>query len=145
MEKILKLNKKVKYDFSLLKSFEVGIVLRGFEVKQFKNNKVNIDEARIMLREGEVFLSRLVFFETPKDMQKNTLHKLLLKKIEIQKVINMLKDKKVSGYVIEVKEINNLIKLKIGFGVSLKKFQKKRIKKDRKTEKTSFEKEIQKY
>ena len=40
---ILSENKKARFDFELLETYEAGIELFGFEVKAVKNHKINLE------------------------------------------------------------------------------------------------------
>lgn len=49
-------NKRARFDYHLLETFEAGIVLRGTEVKSLREGKANISDAYGIVRDGEVFL-----------------------------------------------------------------------------------------
>ena len=49
-------NKRARFDYHLLETFEAGIVLRGTEVKSLRDGKANISDAYGIVRDGEVFL-----------------------------------------------------------------------------------------
>lgn len=54
--KIIALNKKATYDFSILEKYEAGIVLLGSEVKSIRANRVNLRDSFIKIIKGEAFL-----------------------------------------------------------------------------------------
>src|SRR5207253_9158315 len=49
-------NKRARFDYHLLETFEAGLVLRGTEVKSLREGKANISDAYGIVRDGEVFL-----------------------------------------------------------------------------------------
>ena len=49
-------NKRAKFDYHILDTFEAGLVLRGTEVKSLREGKVSIADAYGIVRDGEVFL-----------------------------------------------------------------------------------------
>jgi SsrA-binding protein len=49
-------NKRARFDYHLLETFEAGIVLRGTEVKSLRDGKANISDAYGIVKDGEVFL-----------------------------------------------------------------------------------------
>jgi len=52
-------NKRARFDYHLLETFEAGIVLSGTEVKSLRNGKANIGDAYGIVRDGEIFLLNL--------------------------------------------------------------------------------------
>ena len=49
-------NKRARFDYHILDTFEAGLVLRGTEVKSLREGKVSIADAYGIVRDGEVFL-----------------------------------------------------------------------------------------
>ncbi|MEX2153712.1 MAG: SsrA-binding protein SmpB [Gemmatimonadaceae bacterium] len=49
-------NKRARFDYHLLETFEAGIVLGGTEVKSLRSGKASIADAYGIVRDGEVFL-----------------------------------------------------------------------------------------
>ena len=49
-------NKRARFDYHLLETFEAGVVLRGTEVKSLRAGKANISDAYGVVRDGELFL-----------------------------------------------------------------------------------------
>jgi len=49
-------NKRAKFDYHLLETFEAGLVLSGTEVKSLRSGKASIADAYGIVRDGEVFL-----------------------------------------------------------------------------------------
>lgn len=94
--KEIQLNKKAYFDFEVLSSLEVGIVLESYEIKQIVDKKCNIKGSFAKIINNEVFLFDMhieryanAVFYTPID-EKRT-RKLLLHKKEIKKILEIMK------------------------------------------------------
>lgn len=49
-------NKKARHDYFLVETMEAGIVLKGSEIKSIRDKKANIQDAYIIIKEGEAFI-----------------------------------------------------------------------------------------
>ena len=49
-------NRKARHDYHILDSYEVGIALKGTEVKSVRMGKLSLSEAFANIRNGELFL-----------------------------------------------------------------------------------------
>ena len=54
--KLVASNRRARFDYEILDTFEAGIELRGPEVKSLRAGKVSLNEAYAVLRGGEAFL-----------------------------------------------------------------------------------------
>ena len=96
-EKNITVNRKARYEYSIIQTYEAGIVLQGTEVKALRQGKANIVDSYAMLRAGEVWLIALHI--SPYEQGNINNHeptrdrKLLLKKSEIRKLIGKTKEK----------------------------------------------------
>lgn len=52
-------NKRARYDYFVLETWEAGIVLTGTEVKSLREGRANLGDAYGIVRSGEVFLLNL--------------------------------------------------------------------------------------
>ena len=55
-KKLIASNRKARYEYEVLDTFEAGIALLGTEVKALREGKVSLGEAYADIRRGEVFL-----------------------------------------------------------------------------------------
>jgi SsrA-binding protein len=53
------LNRKAKFEYHLLQSFEAGIMLKGTEVKSLRLGQANMSDAWCAFEDGELFLKNL--------------------------------------------------------------------------------------
>lgn len=49
-------NKRARFDYHILETFEAGVVLKGTEVKSLRNGRANITDAYGVVRDGEIYL-----------------------------------------------------------------------------------------
>ena len=49
-------NRKARYDYFVLESYECGIVLKGPEVKSIRNGRANLQDGYARIDDGEVWL-----------------------------------------------------------------------------------------
>lgn len=54
--KIVALNRKAKFDYHILDTYEAGLVLTGAEIKSIRTGEANITEAYVRPEKGELFL-----------------------------------------------------------------------------------------
>ncbi|MBR2164021.1 MAG: SsrA-binding protein, partial [Campylobacter sp.] len=56
MGKDLAKNKKAFHDYTIIESFEAGIVLQGSEVKALRAGRANLKDSFVRIIRGELFL-----------------------------------------------------------------------------------------
>ena len=84
-------NRRARFDYAILDTWEAGIVLTGSEVKSLRDGKANISDAYAILKDGEVYLLNLHVSPYEKasffNHEPTRTRKLLLHKKEIKKLI----------------------------------------------------------
>ncbi len=84
-------NKKARFEYEVLDTFEAGLVLRGTEVKVMREGKMTLDESHARVIEGEVFLIGAniaeyshgnVLNHEPKRRRKCLLHRREIRKLQ---------------------------------------------------------------
>ena len=55
-KKIIAVNRKARRDYEIIESLEVGVVLKGTEVKSLREGHLNFKDSYAKVQEGEVFL-----------------------------------------------------------------------------------------
>ncbi len=83
-------NKKATFNYELLQKFIAGIVLQGTEIKSIRTGKVSLVDSYCYLQEGELWTKNIHIapyeFGNIYNHEENRPRKLLLKKIEINKL-----------------------------------------------------------
>ena len=130
MTRTISFNKKARFDYEILETFEAGIVLLGHEVKSVRQGNVSIKQAYAKIISGEVWLinahiSKWEHF-TGKDYDPTRTRKLLLSRQQIDKLIGKTKEKGLTILPLQIYIKNGkLVKVKLGIGKG-KKLRDKR-------------------
>lgn len=94
---VISKNRRAGFEYTILERYNAGMVLTGTEIKSIRAGKVNINDAYCVLHEGEAFVRNMHIDEYDKggfvNHQPRADRKLLLKKTELKKLTNKLKDK----------------------------------------------------
>ncbi len=90
------LNKRASFEYSFLEKYVAGMVLSGTEIKSIRLGKANITDGFCVIENGEMIARNIQINEYDKGTYNNHEpkqdRKLLLKKSEIRKLQNKLKD-----------------------------------------------------
>jgi len=99
--KIIAVNRKARFDYSVDDTYECGIELFGTEVKSFRDGKISFPDAWAEVIKGEVWLRSLHVTENPFSSVFNhdpdRLKKLLLHRDEIKRINRKVEEK---GYTL---------------------------------------------
>ena len=88
--KVVAKNRKARFNYEILETYEAGIELKGTEVKSVRASKVNLTEGFISIDNGEAFLKQVhispyeqgnIFNVDPVRVRKLLLHKREIKKL----------------------------------------------------------------
>ncbi|WP_406045290.1 SsrA-binding protein SmpB [Micromonospora sp. NBC_00898] len=94
--KLVASNKKARHDYTILKTYEAGIVLAGTEVKSLREGRVSLVDAFAQERDGELMLYGLHIaeygFGTWTNHQPRRTRKLLLHRVEIARILEKLRE-----------------------------------------------------
>jgi len=94
--KLITSNRRARHDYSVLESYEAGIVLQGTEVKSLRAGKVSLADAFATVDDGEVWLRGLYIPEyeqgTWTNHQPRRVRKLLLHKDQIARLIGKTRE-----------------------------------------------------
>jgi len=128
--KTLVTNKKAQYQYEFLEKFKAGIVLKGQEVKSIKGGRMTLGGSFVVLKENEVFLigANIPPYQpknAPPDYEPQRSRKLLLKKLEIKKLIGKAKQKGLTIVPLRVYTERGKIKVEFGIARGKKKFDKR--------------------
>lgn len=87
--KVIAQNRKARFNYEILETLELGVVLKGTEVKSLREGKGNINEAYANVENGELWLINSHILEYSKGNRFNhepkRLRKLLAQRREINK------------------------------------------------------------
>jgi SsrA-binding protein len=123
-------NKKAHHDYSIEERFEAGLVLEGWEVKSIRAGQVQLGEAFVIVRDGELFLlnghitplKTASTHITPDPMRTR---KLLLNAAEIRKLIGKVERAGYSLVPLDMHFVKGRIKLEIALAKGKRQFEKR--------------------
>jgi len=121
-------NRRARFDFELLKQYEAGISLEGWEVRSLRLGKAQIAEAYVLLKDSEAWLlgSYIVPLNNNSEEQIPTrTRKLLLNKKELAEIFKATQQKGETCVPLNLFWKDNLVKCKISTAKG-KKSQDKR-------------------
>jgi SsrA-binding protein len=126
--KVIAKNKKAKFDYHILETYEAGIVLKGSEVKSIRQGKVSLTDAFAHVVGNEVFLFNMhisPYEKAHNDLEPKRDRKLLLHKSEIRKIDGKLKNKGLTLIPLEIFIKNSLVKIELAVAKGKKKYEKR--------------------
>ena len=129
-------NKTAYHDYFIEDKYEAGLMLTGWEVKAIRASRVQLKEAYVVIKNGEVFLigahiSPLATASTHVHPDATRTRKLLLHAEEISKLIGKVER---SGYTLVPLDLHysrGRIKLEIGLAKGKKQHDKRQTEKTR--------------
>ena len=129
-------NKKAFHDYFIEERFEAGMVLHGWEVKAIRAGRVQLKEAYVIVRKGEVFLfgahiSPLPTASTHVSPDPVRTRKLLLNAEEIKKLIGKVERAGYTLVPINMHYTKGRIKCEIGLAKGKKQHDKRDSEKQR--------------
>lgn len=129
-------NKKARFNFEILETFEAGLILSGIEAKSIRNNKANLEGSHVVIRGGEAFLVGATISEyqpanTPKNYDKERTRKLLLSKKELAHIERQTEKAGLTAIPLRLYNSGRNIKLEVAIVRGKKKFDKRQTLKER--------------
>ena len=116
-------NKKTRFEYNFLETYEAGIVLTGMEVKGIRQGNVNLTDTYCFFKDNDLWVKN-IFISLGNDDSKRE-RKLLLKKVELKR----LKSKLINGLTIVPTKIyindRGFIKVEIVLAQGKKTFDKR--------------------
>ena len=90
-------NRKAKFEFHFIETYEAGIVLQGTEIKSIRGGLVNMSDAYCLFKKGELFIKSLFIgeykFGTYANHEPRRDRKLLLRRQELKKLEKKVKER----------------------------------------------------
>ncbi|MCA9357352.1 SsrA-binding protein SmpB [Candidatus Nomurabacteria bacterium] len=123
-------NRKARFDFDILETFEAGLVLHGYEVKGIRAKKGKLEGAYVIVRGGEAYLvgAHITAFQpvnTPKSYDSERPRKLLLSKKEIARLENQTETAGLTAMAVRLYNNKQKIKLEVAVARGKKKHDKR--------------------
>ena len=129
-------NRKAFFDYFIEERIEAGLVLEGWEVKSIREKRLQLKEAYIIIRNGELFLlnshiSPLSTASKHINPQTTRTRKLLLNAKEVARLRGKVEQKGYTLIPLNMHEKNGYIKCEIALAKGKKNYDKRETEKKR--------------
>ncbi|HPB39675.1 MAG TPA: SsrA-binding protein SmpB [Flexilinea sp.] len=129
-EKIVATNRKAKFEYFILETFEAGIVLKGTEIKSVRAGQISLADAYVQINDGkEAWLmnAHIAPYDPANRYNHDPLRprKLLLNKREIRNIWNSIRLKGMTIIPTKVYLSHGLAKVEIGIAKGKKLYDKR--------------------
>ena len=128
-EKLICNNKKAYHDYFIEEKFEAGVVLQGTEVKSLRAGMANLNDAFMLVRDGEAYLHNLNIsqyeFGNIQNHQPDRNRKLLLHRRQIDHLYGKIREKGLSVIPLRLYFKDGLVKVEIGLAKGKKLYDKR--------------------
>jgi len=123
-------NRKARYEFEILEVFQVGIELKGSEVKAIRMGRANLQDAFARIHDGEVILMNMhvsplqsvsIFFSHEPTRSR----RLLMHRREINRLIGKVEEKGLTLVPLKLYLEKSWIKLDLAVGRGKKLYDKR--------------------
>jgi SsrA-binding protein len=131
-------NRRARFEYEVLETYEAGIELTGTEVKSIRAGKVNLQDSFILIREGEAWILNMhisphstasrIFNHDPTRRRK-----LLLHRKEISRLTGMIEQKGLTVIPLKLVLKRGWVKAQIAVARGKKLYDKRQALKERQT------------
>ena len=125
-------NRRAGHDYSILETFQAGIVLEGTEVKSSRQGKVNLKDSFGRIENGGVWIYGMHITPYKEGNRYNPEEtrprKLLLTESEIKKITGRVAEKGLTIVPLKMYFSGNWAKLEIGIAKAKKTYEKRDVK-----------------
>ncbi|MEV0002288.1 SsrA-binding protein SmpB [Micromonospora sp. NPDC050980] len=127
--KVVASNKKARHDYAVLDTYEAGMALTGTEVKSLRAGRASLVDAFAQERDGELYLHGMHIPEyaqgTWTNHEPRRTRKLLLNKLEINRLLGKLKESGLTLVPLQVYFSDGWAKVEIGLARGKKSYDKR--------------------
>ena len=122
-------NRRARHDYTILESFEVGIELRGTEVKSLRAHKASLNESYARIESGELFVCDMHITHYEYGSYTNVdpvrKRKLLAHKKEIVKLASYISQKGITLIPLKVYFKDGIAKVELALAKGKRQFDKR--------------------
>jgi len=129
-------NRRASHDYTIEERFEAGLVLQGWEVKSARSGQCQLNEAYVIVRDGELQLLNAHFGALPttsthEPADPTRTRKLLMHGAEIRRLIGKVER---AGYTLVPLDLHftrGRVKLAVGLAKGKRQFEKREAEQER--------------
>lgn len=122
-------NRKARFDFEILQTYEAGLCLKGTEIKSLRDHGGNLQEAYALIEEGQMWLHKMHIaayrFGNLHNHDETRRRKLLLHRKEIDQIKAKALLKGYALVPLSVYLVRGLAKVRLALAQGRKKFDKR--------------------
>ena len=122
-------NRRARFDYEVLDTYECGISLTGTEIKSVKNGNANLTDSYAIVRNEEIFLLNMHISEYTEgsmfNHEERRTRKLLLHKKEILKIRDKVNLDGITLVPLKLYFVKNKVKILLGLAKGKKVFDKR--------------------
>ena len=126
---IVATNKRARFDFTIIESFEVGIELKGTEVKSLRAHKASLSDSFARIDGGELFLYNMHIspyeFGSYTNVDPKRKRKLLVHKNQIMKLMGQISQKGMTIVPLKVYFKHGMAKLELALAKGKRQYDKR--------------------
>jgi SsrA-binding protein len=127
--KVVMVNRRARHEYHIVESLEVGIALRGTEVKSIRAGKINLQDSYAAVENGELFLHNMHISPFDKGNVFNheplRVRKLLANKREIRKLAQKSNEKGLTLIPLQLYFLGHRLKIELGVCKGKKLYDKR--------------------
>ncbi len=114
---VVAVNRKARFDYSILETFSAGLVLTGSEVKSLRNGNCQLKDSYVVFRRSEPYIQKVHIGPyrpaADRNHEPERKRKLLLNKPEIKKLLGQLHQKGLSCVPLKIYFKNGRAKMEL--------------------------------
>ncbi len=123
-------NRKARFEYEILETFDAGIELFGHEAKALKFGHGDLSGSHVIVRGGEAYVVNMKIppyqpNNVPKDYEPTRVRRLLLTRAQISELEGRLHTAGLTAIPLRVYIKNRLVKMEIGLGKGKNKADKR--------------------
>ena len=122
-------NHKARRDYDILETFEVGIELKGTEIKSIRQRRASIDDSFARIDEGELFLYNMHVSPYEQggrfNVEPTRVRRLLMHRREIDRLEGQLTQKRLTMVPLRLYQKHGLVKIELATARGKRIFEKR--------------------
>lgn len=127
--KLISDNKKARFNYQIIETYEAGLVLMGSEVKSIRAGNISLRESYVSFKNFEAYLQganiKPYSSSSYNNHEPERLRKLLLNKAELDKIHGKIAEKGLTVVPLKIYFKGGRVKLEIGLGKGKKLHDKR--------------------
>ena len=122
-------NRKARYDYTILGTYEAGLKLKGTEIKSIRQHRVNLSDSFARIDEGELILYNMHVSPYEQGGRENVdpvrPRKLLMHRREIDRIAGLLAQKRVTLVPLRLYQKRGVAKVEMALARGKRVFEKR--------------------